>query len=214
MGGRAAGHCPIHAFWRKGCCCCVLHCPGPHDGPNQFKSASARPQVLTAGGGAANPKWTEIRQQQLGVPVRAAEQGEAGRGAMEPGKGQGRCWGACCCHHGSRYATRDQHMQGARRGSGWQPAGTRRGQISLTISTRIVRHTAVLTGACCAVCCMRRRGVLWCCAPGSAGCTAGAGSQGGGGHGSCCQVAIWVWCISLVYGMLCAERRAGQRIVK
>ncbi|PNW86846.1 hypothetical protein CHLRE_02g098150v5 [Chlamydomonas reinhardtii] len=43
--------------------------------------ASPLKEVLTAGGGAANPKWTEIRQQQLGVPVRAAEQGEACYGA-------------------------------------------------------------------------------------------------------------------------------------
>ncbi|GLC37560.1 hypothetical protein PLESTB_001760900 [Pleodorina starrii] len=43
--------------------------------------ASPLRQVLTAGGGAANPKWTAIRQRLLGVPVRAAEQGEACYGA-------------------------------------------------------------------------------------------------------------------------------------
>ncbi|PNH07671.1 hypothetical protein TSOC_005809, partial [Tetrabaena socialis] len=43
--------------------------------------ASPLKEVLTAGGGAANPKWTQIRQQLLGVPVRAAAQGEACYGA-------------------------------------------------------------------------------------------------------------------------------------
>ncbi|KAG2426897.1 hypothetical protein HXX76_012684 [Chlamydomonas incerta] len=43
--------------------------------------ASPLKEVLTAGGGAANPKWTEIRQRLLGVPVRAAVQGEACYGA-------------------------------------------------------------------------------------------------------------------------------------
>ncbi|KXZ44544.1 hypothetical protein GPECTOR_65g162 [Gonium pectorale] len=43
--------------------------------------ASPLQEVLTAGGGAANPKWTLIRQRLLGVPVRAAEQGEACYGA-------------------------------------------------------------------------------------------------------------------------------------
>ncbi|GIL57680.1 hypothetical protein Vafri_12808 [Volvox africanus] len=43
--------------------------------------ASPLKEVVTAGGGAVNPKWTAIRQRLLGVPVRAAEQGEACYGA-------------------------------------------------------------------------------------------------------------------------------------
>ncbi|GFR50176.1 hypothetical protein Agub_g12343 [Astrephomene gubernaculifera] len=39
--------------------------------------ASPLKEVLTAGGGAANPKWSLIRQRLLGVPLRAAEYGEA-----------------------------------------------------------------------------------------------------------------------------------------
>ena len=38
-------------------------------------------RVLTAGGGAANPQWTAIRQRVLGVPVSPAPQGEAAYGA-------------------------------------------------------------------------------------------------------------------------------------
>ncbi|GIL90925.1 hypothetical protein Vretimale_17123 [Volvox reticuliferus] len=43
--------------------------------------ASPLKEVVTAGGGAVNPKWTAIRRRLLGVPVRAAEQGEACYGA-------------------------------------------------------------------------------------------------------------------------------------
>ncbi|GLI67893.1 hypothetical protein VaNZ11_012217 [Volvox africanus] len=43
--------------------------------------ASPLKEVVTAGGGAVNPKWTAIRHRLLGVPVRAAEQGEACYGA-------------------------------------------------------------------------------------------------------------------------------------
>lgn len=38
-------------------------------------------EVLTAGGGANNPVWTELRQRALGVPVKKAQQGEAAFGA-------------------------------------------------------------------------------------------------------------------------------------
>ena len=38
-------------------------------------------QVITAGGGAANDVWTQIRAQRLGVPVRASEHTEAAYGA-------------------------------------------------------------------------------------------------------------------------------------
>jgi D-ribulokinase len=37
--------------------------------------------VWTAGGGAKNAAWTELRRQELGVPVVAAEEGEASYGA-------------------------------------------------------------------------------------------------------------------------------------
>jgi len=37
--------------------------------------------VYTAGGGARNPAWTDIRQRLLGVPVVAAPQAEAAYGA-------------------------------------------------------------------------------------------------------------------------------------
>lgn len=37
--------------------------------------------MLTAGGGAANEKWTVIRGGKLGVPVSAATQGEAAYGS-------------------------------------------------------------------------------------------------------------------------------------
>eukprot|EP00775_Hariotina_reticulata_P007510 gene7510-7720_t len=37
--------------------------------------------VLTAGGGAVNPKWTAMRSAALGVPARPATQGEASYGA-------------------------------------------------------------------------------------------------------------------------------------
>jgi sugar (pentulose or hexulose) kinase len=43
--------------------------------------ASALTEVVTAGGGAVNPKWTALRAAALGVPVRAARQGEASYGA-------------------------------------------------------------------------------------------------------------------------------------
>ncbi|EFJ40231.1 hypothetical protein VOLCADRAFT_40978, partial [Volvox carteri f. nagariensis] len=43
--------------------------------------ASPLREVLTAGGGAVNPKWTAIRQRLLGVPVRPAAHGEACYGA-------------------------------------------------------------------------------------------------------------------------------------
>ncbi|CAG9465822.1 unnamed protein product [Pedinophyceae sp. YPF-701] len=38
-------------------------------------------EVLTAGGGAKNPKWQAMREAAIGVPVRAAEQGQASYGA-------------------------------------------------------------------------------------------------------------------------------------
>jgi sugar (pentulose or hexulose) kinase len=38
-------------------------------------------QVYTAGGGARNPAWTDIRQRLLGVPVVASPQAEAAYGA-------------------------------------------------------------------------------------------------------------------------------------
>ncbi len=41
----------------------------------------ALPQVYTAGGGARNPAWTDIRQRLLGVPVVASPQAEAAYGA-------------------------------------------------------------------------------------------------------------------------------------
>ncbi|XP_062190107.1 D-ribulose kinase isoform X2 [Phragmites australis] len=43
--------------------------------------ATAVEEVLTAGGGAQNEKWTAIRGRVLGVPVRKAEQTEAAYGA-------------------------------------------------------------------------------------------------------------------------------------
>ncbi|PNT76750.1 hypothetical protein BRADI_1g52670v3 [Brachypodium distachyon] len=43
--------------------------------------ATAVEEVLTAGGGAQNDKWTAIRKRVLGVPVRKAEQTEAAYGA-------------------------------------------------------------------------------------------------------------------------------------
>jgi sugar (pentulose or hexulose) kinase len=43
--------------------------------------ASPLREVVTAGGGAANEKWTAMRAAALGVPVRAAENGEASYGA-------------------------------------------------------------------------------------------------------------------------------------
>ena len=38
-------------------------------------------QVFTAGGGAANKAWTQIRAGKLGVPVQASQQTEASYGA-------------------------------------------------------------------------------------------------------------------------------------
>ena len=38
--------------------------------------ASPVAEVVSAGGGAVNPKWTDIRSRAIGVPVRAAAQGE------------------------------------------------------------------------------------------------------------------------------------------
>ncbi|KAI8470518.1 MAG: hypothetical protein J3K34DRAFT_377126, partial [Monoraphidium minutum] len=43
--------------------------------------ASPLTEVVTAGGGAANEKWTAMRAAALGVPVRAAARGEASYGA-------------------------------------------------------------------------------------------------------------------------------------
>ena len=43
--------------------------------------ASPLSEVVTAGGGAVNEKWTAMRAAALGVPVRRAEQGEASYGA-------------------------------------------------------------------------------------------------------------------------------------
>jgi len=43
--------------------------------------ASPLQEVVTAGGGAVNSKWGALRAAALGVPVRAAEQGEASYGA-------------------------------------------------------------------------------------------------------------------------------------
>jgi sugar (pentulose or hexulose) kinase len=43
--------------------------------------ASPLSEVLTAGGGARNEKWAALRAAALGVPVRAAAQGEASYGA-------------------------------------------------------------------------------------------------------------------------------------
>ncbi|GMH43604.1 hypothetical protein BSKO_11526 [Bryopsis sp. KO-2023] len=43
--------------------------------------AGSLKRVVTAGGGAVNSKWTEIRSKKLGVPVEAAENGEAAYGA-------------------------------------------------------------------------------------------------------------------------------------
>lgn len=39
------------------------------------------PQVYTAGGGAQNPAWAQMRQRMLGVPVVASPQAEAAYGA-------------------------------------------------------------------------------------------------------------------------------------
>ena len=47
----------------------------------QELGAPALTRVLTAGGGAANPAWTRIRQRLLGVPVEAAPHQEAAYGA-------------------------------------------------------------------------------------------------------------------------------------
>jgi D-ribulokinase len=47
----------------------------------QAEGASALTQVYTAGGGAQNPVWTQLRSQQLGVRVEAAPQTEAAYGA-------------------------------------------------------------------------------------------------------------------------------------
>lgn len=38
-------------------------------------------QVYTAGGGARNPAWAQMRQRMLGVPVVASPQAEAAYGA-------------------------------------------------------------------------------------------------------------------------------------
>jgi len=43
--------------------------------------ASPVTRVVSCGGGASNPKWTEIRERRLGVPVTSAENGEASFGA-------------------------------------------------------------------------------------------------------------------------------------
>lgn len=43
--------------------------------------ASPLKEVVTAGGGAVNEKWTALRAAALGVPVRCSEQGEASYGA-------------------------------------------------------------------------------------------------------------------------------------
>lgn len=43
--------------------------------------ASPLKEVLTAGGGAANPKWTALRAAALGVPVSASKHGDASYGA-------------------------------------------------------------------------------------------------------------------------------------
>jgi sugar (pentulose or hexulose) kinase len=43
--------------------------------------ASPLTEVVTAGGGAVNAKWTAMRAAALGVPVRRAAQGEASYGA-------------------------------------------------------------------------------------------------------------------------------------
>ena len=51
----------------------ALHfCPLP---PCLFQHTSSDHQVVTAGGGAANLKWIEMRAKAIGVPVVAAEQG-------------------------------------------------------------------------------------------------------------------------------------------
>jgi D-ribulokinase len=46
----------------------------------QELGASPLSQVWTAGGGAQNPLWTQLRQQRLGVPVRRSPQTEAAYG--------------------------------------------------------------------------------------------------------------------------------------
>jgi sugar (pentulose or hexulose) kinase len=43
--------------------------------------ASPVKEILTAGGGAANPVWTELRSKAIGAPVKAAVNGEAAYGA-------------------------------------------------------------------------------------------------------------------------------------
>jgi sugar (pentulose or hexulose) kinase len=47
----------------------------------ELGAAPALARVLTAGGGARNAAWTELRRRALGVPVEAAEEGEACVGA-------------------------------------------------------------------------------------------------------------------------------------
>jgi sugar (pentulose or hexulose) kinase len=48
-----------------------------------LKKLGATPvqEVLTAGGGSANEVWTKMREREIGVPVRRAEQGEASYGS-------------------------------------------------------------------------------------------------------------------------------------
>jgi len=52
------------------------------DGYNALKELGASPltEVLTAGGGAANGAWAEMRQKKLGVPASAATNAEAAFG--------------------------------------------------------------------------------------------------------------------------------------
>ena len=52
-------------------------------GYRRLKELGATPltRVLTAGGGAANDKWTQIRSRVLGVPVEPSPYGEAAHGA-------------------------------------------------------------------------------------------------------------------------------------
>jgi D-ribulokinase len=47
----------------------------------QELGAPAVTEIVTVGGGAANPQWTALRARIIGVPVRPAEHEQAARGA-------------------------------------------------------------------------------------------------------------------------------------
>ena len=76
------GWCCASHFWRLAQAVLAAIAQVEADGYAALKGLGASPltDVATAGGGAANGAWTEMRQRKLGVPTRAAANAEAAFG--------------------------------------------------------------------------------------------------------------------------------------